>query len=103
MKIEADKHAEKMRTEAMKRFGETKKRSEAEGGWEKQTKRRRSGNDAVEFLKEKSEKKTEFRAEELGLRLLQISTGATSVDFFFSIKFKFIIQGIISQKNVSKM
>lgn len=31
-KIEADKHAEKMRTEAMKRFGETKKRSEAEGG-----------------------------------------------------------------------
>ena len=56
------------KTEAMERFGETKKRSEAEGEQRRQTKRRRSGNDAVEFLKEKTEKENEFRAEELALK-----------------------------------
>ena len=68
-KIEEDKQAaEKIRKEAMERFGETKKRSEAEVEQRKQTKRRRSGNDAVEFLKEKTEKENEFRAEELALK-----------------------------------
>lgn len=68
-KTEADKQtADKMRTEVMERFGETKKRSEGEGAQERQTKRRWSGNDAVEFLKEKSAKETEFQAEELALR-----------------------------------
>lgn len=69
-KIEADKHtAEEMRKEAMERFGETRKRSEAEGDQGKQNKRtRRSGNDAVQFLKEKTEKENEFRLEELALR-----------------------------------
>ena len=68
-KIEEDKQAaEKMRKEAMERFGETKKRSETEGEQRRQTKRRRSGNDAVEFLKEKTEKENEFRAEELALK-----------------------------------
>ena len=52
----------------MERFGETKKRSEAEGEQRKQTKRRRSGNDAVEFLKEKTEKENEFQAEELAIK-----------------------------------
>ena len=56
-KIEADKQtAEKMRKEAMERFGETKKRSEDEGNQGRQTKRRRSGNDVVKYLKQKAEK-----------------------------------------------
>ena len=68
-KIEADKQtAEKMRKEAMERFGETKKRSEDEGNQGRQTKRRRSGNDVVEYLKQKAEKENEFRAEELALK-----------------------------------
>jgi len=73
-KIEAEKQtAEKMRREeAIERFGETKKtRSEAEDGQGRQTKRRRRGNDAVEFLKEKTEKENEFRAEELALKKQQ--------------------------------
>jgi len=45
-----------------------KKRSEAEGDQGRQTKRRRRGNDAVEFLKEKTEKENWFRAEELPLK-----------------------------------
>ena len=65
-KIEADKQtAEKISKEAMERFGQTKKRSEAEGDQGRQTKRRRSGNDAVEVLKEKAEKE---RTEELALK-----------------------------------
>ena len=68
-KIEADKQtAEEMRKEAMERFGETKKRSEAEGDEVRQKKRRRSGNDAVQFLKEKTKKENEFRVEELALK-----------------------------------
>ena len=65
-KIEEDKQAaETMRKEAMERFGKTKKRSEAEGDQRRQTKRRRSGNDAVGVLTAKTEKENEFRAEEL--------------------------------------
>ena len=45
-----------------------KKRSEAGGDQGRQTKRRQSGNDAVEFLKEKVEKENEFRAEEFALK-----------------------------------
>lgn len=68
-KIEADKQtAEKMRKEAMERFGETKKRSEDEGNQGRQTKRRRSGNDVVKYLKQKAEKENQFRAEELALK-----------------------------------
>ena len=57
-----------MRKEAMEQFGETKKRSEAEGDEVRQTKQRRNGNDAVQFLKEKAEKENEFRTEELTLK-----------------------------------
>ena len=57
-KIEADKlAAEKMRKESLERFGETKKRSEAEGYQGKQTKQRQSGNDAVEFFGMKKQKR----------------------------------------------
>ncbi|PFX13732.1 hypothetical protein AWC38_SpisGene22159 [Stylophora pistillata] len=65
-KIEVGKEtAEKMRKEAMEQFGETKKRSEAEGDQGKKTKQRRSGNDAVEFLKEKTEKEMSFEWKNL--------------------------------------
>ena len=47
----------------MERFGETKKRSEDEGEQGRQIKGRRSGNDAVEFFKQKAVKENEFRAE----------------------------------------
>lgn len=47
---------------------ERQKRSEAEGDQKWQTKRRQSGNDAVEFLKEKTEKENEFQADELALK-----------------------------------
>ena len=68
-KAEADKKtAVEMRKEAMERCGETRKRSEAEGDQGKQKKRRRSGNDAVEFLKAKTEKENKLRAEEIALR-----------------------------------
>lgn len=47
----------------MEQFGETKKRTEAEGEQWRQTKRRRSG-----FLKENTEKENEFQVEELTLK-----------------------------------
>ena len=69
-KIEADKQTvEKMRKEAMERFRETKKRPEAEGDQGRQNKRGRTGNDAVQFLKQKKTyKENEFRTEELTLK-----------------------------------
>ena len=69
-KVEADKEtAEEMRKEAMERFGETQKRAAADCDQGRQTKRgRRSGNDAMDFLKEKTEKENELRAKEIALK-----------------------------------
>jgi len=70
-KLEAEKEAaEQMRKEAMERFGQTRRRAdaEAEGDEGRQNKRRRSGNDAVDFLRGKAEKENEFRVEELPLK-----------------------------------
>ena len=69
-KVEADKQtAEEMRQEVMERFGETQKRAAADGDQGRETKRgRRSGNDAMDFLKEKTEKENELRAEEIALK-----------------------------------
>lgn len=47
---------------------ERQKKDDHKGYQGSQTKRRRSGNDAVEFLREKTEKENEFRAEELAFR-----------------------------------
>ena len=54
----------------MERSGETRRRSdaEAEGDQGRQNKRRCSGNDAVDFLREKAEKENEFRVEELAFK-----------------------------------
>lgn len=75
-KVETDKKtAEEMRKEAMERFGETKKRSEEEGSEETKTKKRkrRTGNEAVEFLREKGENEHRLRQEELALKRDQLA------------------------------
>ena len=62
-KLEAEKEAaEQMRKEAMERFGQTRRRADAdaEGDEGRQNKRRRSGNDAVDFLREKQKRRMSF-------------------------------------------
>lgn len=66
---EADKEkAQEMRKVAMESFGETSKRSEGENDSERKTKKRRSGNDAIEFLKEKAQLEKELSMEEIALK-----------------------------------
>ena len=72
--VESKKKAEEektkaagVRTLAMERMGETKKRKETEDGKDnsKPKKSRRSGADTVEFLREKSEQDFMFKQQEL--------------------------------------
>ena len=66
------KTAEAMRREAMETFGETRKRCQDQDQQEKTPKRkRRSGGDAVDFLRERSEEDLRLRAEELEVRKKQ--------------------------------
>ena len=68
-KNDADKKtAEEMRRVSLERFGETRKRSEEEGKRDKKGKRRRSGEDAIEFLREKVQMEKELRMEEIALK-----------------------------------
>ena len=62
--------AEGIRTKAMERMGQTKKRKSEEDDFEikKEKKRRRSGSEAIEFLQEKSEKEMELREKEIELK-----------------------------------
>ena len=62
------KTAEEMRKIAMERHGETRKRSEEEDNTDKKVKRRKSGGDAVEFLRQKAQMKKEFRKEEIAIK-----------------------------------
>ena len=65
-KAEADKKvAEEIRIKAMERFRNTSKRGGEEGA---KKKKRRSGSDAVEFLREKAKLEHSLREEELQLR-----------------------------------
>ena len=65
-KAEADKNvAEEIRIKAMERFRNTSKRGGEEGA---KKKKRRSGSDAVEFLREKAKLEHSLREEELQLR-----------------------------------
>ena len=57
--------AEEIRQKAMKSFGQTKAR---EGQEEPAKKKRRGGNDSIQFLREKSEKELEVRKQELKLK-----------------------------------
>ena len=76
-KVKEDKQtAEEMRKAAMEKFGETRKRSEADDVG-KHSKRRRSGSEAVEFLKAKAEMEREWRAEELALKRKDQEQAAT--------------------------
>ena len=66
---DADKKtAEEMRKVAMERHRETTKRSEDEDNTDKKVKRRKSGGDAVEFLKEKAQMEKELRKEEIAIK-----------------------------------
>ena len=68
-KNDADKKtAEEMRKVAMERYGETRKRSEEEDNTDKKVKRRKSGGDAVEFLREKAQMEKELRKEEMAIK-----------------------------------
>ena len=68
-KNDADKKtAEEMRKVAMERYGETRKRSEEEDNTDKKVKRRKSGGDAVEFLRGKAQMEKEIRKEEMGIK-----------------------------------
>lgn len=61
-----------IRKKAMETFGETKKRlNEDEESGKSEKRKRRSGSDAVEYLREKSEKEMSLREEELELKRLQ--------------------------------
>ena len=68
-KNDADKKtAEEMRKVAMERYGETRKRSEEEDNTDKKVRRRKSGGDAVEFLREKAQMEKELRKEEIAIK-----------------------------------
>ena len=68
-KNDADKKiAEEIRKVAMERYGETRKRSEEEDNTDKKVKRRKSGGDAVEFLREKAQMEKELRKEEMAIK-----------------------------------
>ena len=66
---EERKIAEDLRNTAMESMGETKKRSvESEEGDTSVKRKRRSGSDAVEYLRERAEKEIKIREEELVLK-----------------------------------
>ena len=68
-KNDADKKtAEEMRKVAMERYGETRKRSEEEDNTDKKVKRKKSGGDAVDFLREKAQMEKELRKEEIAIK-----------------------------------
>ena len=68
-KAEADKKtAEEIRIKAMERFGNTSKREGRDGEEEAKKKKRRSGSDAVEVLREKAKLEHSLREKELQLR-----------------------------------
>ena len=70
-KKENDKFtADEMRKQAMERMSQTKKRKSQEdnGGDMKDRRKRRSGSDAVEFLKEKCEREMALREKEIEMK-----------------------------------
>lgn len=81
-KAEADKNtAEEMRKLAMERVSETQKRGDEEGcSSTKKKRKRRSGNEAVEFLREKSEREMRLREEELADKRAQQAQDANRQD-----------------------
>lgn len=73
-KAEADKKAaEEIRTKAMERFGQSSKRNGDDEGEGAKKKKRKSGSDAVEFLREKAKLDHSLKEEELQLRKEQQS------------------------------
>ena len=52
----------------MERHGEARKRSKEEDNTDKKVKRRKSGGDAVEFLREKAQMEKELRKEKNAIK-----------------------------------
>ena len=77
-KVKEDKKdAEEVRKRAMERLGDRTKRSENEG---KDKKRRSSGNNTLEYLKERNERLDEFGKEELKLKKQELQQEAAKND-----------------------
>ena len=77
-KVKEDKKdAEEVRKRAMERLGDRTKRSENEG---KGKKRRSSGNNTLEYLKERNERLDEVKKEELELKKQELQQEAAKND-----------------------
>ena len=77
-KVKEDKKdAEEVRKRAMERLGDRTNRSENEG---KGKKRRSSGNNTLEYVKERNERLDEVRKEELELKKQELQQEAAKND-----------------------
>ena len=84
-KVEQDKlKATDIRQKAMEKLGETQLRER--DGEEKKTRKRRNGNDALTFLKEKADKDIELRKEEFKLKQSQQSVEEKRVDALLAMQ-----------------
>ena len=68
-KSEREKEAAKdMRSQALETFAESKKRKDLQENDSKSKKSRSSGSDTIAYLREKAERETEFKSEEIALK-----------------------------------
>ncbi|XP_073721214.1 uncharacterized protein [Misgurnus anguillicaudatus] len=77
-KLEMDRaKAEEARKKAMERVSQTNRRLSEEGeDWTNNKRRRRSGNDTIEFLRERSQAERVLREKELELKKIQVEEQA---------------------------
>lgn len=77
-KLETDRaKAEEARKKAMERVSQTNRRLSEEGeDWTNNKRRRRSGNDTIEFLRERSQTERVLREKELELKKIQVEEQA---------------------------
>lgn len=77
-KLETDRaKAEEARKRAMERVSQTNRRLSEEGeDWRNNKRRRRSGNDTIEFLRERSQTERVLREKELELKKIQVEEQA---------------------------
>lgn len=78
--------AEEMRKQAMERMGQTKERKNQEDneGDIKEKRKRRNGNDAVEFLKEKCEREMTLREKEIEMKKKEQQDKASQFEVMFN-------------------
>ena len=84
-KINQDRgNAEDIRKTAMEKFGQTKKRK-AEDGEERKWKRRSTGSETLNFLREKNVRVQEMRREEIELQRNQLELETRKQDNFMAV------------------